>query len=262
VPDNRGVLPAAPLEPSASPARPTVGASLIRADGTPVKVLVVDDERIVAEMVSMTLRCEGADVVTAGDAAAAVSAARRHRADVAIVDPGLPDADGMALLHLLRERQPGLLLLLLSSEVGEPDRKMRFSTGDLWLAKPFSIEDVLSRIRMMFRRADIKLLQNSAVSVVGDLVLDEDSREVSRAGEHIQLSHSEFELLRFFVRNAGRVVTKQQILGRVWPYDYSGRTSVVELYVSYLRKKIDHERDPMIHTLRRAGYLFKASSSP
>lgn len=209
----------------------------------------------------MALRCEGADVVTAGDAAAAVLAARHHRPDVAIVDPRLPDADGVALLHLLRDQRPGLLLLLLSSDVGEPDRKIRFSAGDRWLAKPFSIEDVLSRIRMMFRRAGVELLHNSAVMAVGDLVLNDDSREISRAGEDIPLSHSEFELLRFFVRNAGRVVTKPQILGRVWPYDYSGRSSVVELYVSYLRKKIEHGRDPMIHTLRRTGYILKATGS-
>lgn len=209
----------------------------------------------------MALRCEGADVVTAGDAAAAVLAARHHRPDVAIVDPRLPDADGVALLHLLRDQRPGLLLLLLSSDVGEPDRKIRFSAGDRWLAKPFSIEDVLSRIRMMFRRAGVELLHNSAVMAVGDLVLNDDSREISRAGENIPLSHSEFELLRFFVRNAGRVVTKPQILGRVWPYDYSGRSSVVELYVSYLRKKIEHGRDPMIHTLRRTGYILKATGS-
>lgn len=250
---------AAPSEPSASPARPAVGAGLSRADGTPVKVLVVDDERIVAEMVSMTLRCEGADVLTAGDAAVAISAARHHRPDVIIVDPSLPDADGVAFLHLLRDQQPGLLSLILSSDDGEPDRKVRFTAGDRWLAKPFSLEEVLSAIRMMLRRAGVELQHNRAVMAVGDLVLNEDSREVSRAGADIQLSHSEFELLRYFVRNTGRVVTKQQILGRVWSYDYAGRSSVVELYVSYLRKKIELGRSPMIHTLRRTGYIFKAT---
>jgi|EndMetStandDraft_2_1072991.scaffolds.fasta_scaffold23820_2 two-component system, OmpR family, response regulator len=260
VSDNRGMLSAAPLEPSAAPARPPVGAALRRADGTPVKILVVDDERMVAEMVSMTLRCEGADVVTAGDAATAVMAARRHRPDVAIVDPRLPNADGMELLQLLRDQQPGLLSLpLLSSADGEPDRKVRFAAGDRWLTKPFSLEGLLSRIRTMLRRAGVELHHNSAVMTLGDMVLDDDSREVSRAGEYIQLSHNEFELLRFFVRNAHRVVTKQQILSRVWPYDYSGRSNVVELYVSYLRKKIDHGRNPMIHTLRRTGYIFKAT---
>lgn len=259
LPHNRAMLSAAPSEPSAAPARPAAGAALSRADGTPVRILVVDDERMVAEMVSMTLRCEGADVLTAGDAATAATAARRHRPDVAIVDLELPDSDGIALLHLLRDQQPGLLSLLLSSADGEPDRNVRFTAGDLWLAKPFSIEDVLSRIRMMLRHTGVELHHNSAVMTVGDLVLNDDSREVSRAGQYIQLSHKEFELLRFFVRNAHRVVTKQQILGRVWPYDYSGRSSVVELYVSYLRKKIDHGRDPMIHTLRCTGYLFKAT---
>jgi two-component system OmpR family response regulator len=257
---NRAMLSAAPSEPFAAPARPAVGAALSRADGTPVKILVADGERMVAEMVSMTLRCEGADVLTAGDAATAVTASRRHRPDVAIVDPRLLAADGMELLHLLRDEQPDLLSLpLLSSADGEPDRKVRFAAGDRWLAKPFSLEDVLSRTRTMLRRAGVELYHNSAVMALGDMVLDEDSREVSRAGEYIQLSHNEFELLRFFVRNAHRVVTKQQILGRVWPYDYSGRSNVVELYVSYLRKKIDHGRNPMIHTLRRTGYIIKAT---
>jgi two-component system, OmpR family, response regulator len=252
--------PAARSEPVAAPAHPTVGAALSRADGTPVKVLVVDAERVVADMVSMTLRYEGADVSTAGDAATAIAAARRQQPDVAIIDPRLPDCDGMALLSSLRDEQPGLLSLpLLSSADGEPDRHVRFTAGDRWLAKPFSLEDVLSRVRMMLRRAGVELLHDSGVMTVGDLVLDEDSREVSRAGQYIRLSHTEFELLRFFVRNTRRVVTKQQILGRVWPYDYAGRSSAVELYVSYLRKKIDYGRAPMIHTLRRTGYIFKAA---
>jgi two-component system OmpR family response regulator len=250
---------AAPSEPSAAPARPAVGATLSRAVGTPVKILVVDDERMVAEMVSMTLRYEGADVITAGDAASAILAARRHQPDLAIVGARLPDSDGMALLHLLRDQQPGLLSLLLLSADGEPDRKVRFAAGDRWLAKPFSLEDVLSRIRMMLRLAGVELHHNSAVMTVGDLVLNDDSREVSRAGQYIQLSHNDFNLLRFFVRNAHRVVTRQQILGRVWPYDFGGRSNIVELYVSYLRKKIDHGRHPMIHTLYRTGYIFKAT---
>lgn len=234
---------------------------LARVDGSPIKVLVVDDERIVAEMTSMTLRCEGADVVTAADGAHAISAARRTRIDLVVIDPRLPDMDGIRCLRALREQQPGILLLLLNATGREPDRIARATAGEHWLTKPFSLEEVLLKVRVMLRRDGVALCRNDAEFVVADLVLNEENREVSRADDEIHLSYTEFELLRFFMRNEHRVVTKRQILAHVWPYNFAGRPSVVELYVSYLRKKIDTSRTPLIHTLRRTGYMLKSPTA-
>jgi two-component system OmpR family response regulator len=181
--------------------------------------------------------------------------------DLAIIDPRLPDMDGNRCLHTLREQQSGLRILLLNAAHGEPDRVTRAAAGEHWVSKPFSLEEVLLKVRVMLRRTGVQLLSNQAELVAGDLVLDEDSREVVRGGDVVHLSYMEFELLRFFVRNTNRVVTKRQILGHVWPYDFAGRSSVVELYVSYLRKKVDARGTPLIHTLRRAGYIFKPSVS-
>lgn len=222
-------------------------------------MLVIDGERVVAEIISMMLRNEGATVGTAGDAATALSVARQYRPDVVVLDPGLPDMDGMRLLRALRENQPGLPALLLHQAGADDDRAGRFCSGDDWLTKPFSLEELLQRVRMTLRRTSTQRFCGPVETVVGDLVVNDDSREVTRAGEFISLSHTEFELLRYLARNARRVVTKRQILGRVWPYDFTGRLSVVELYVSYLRKKVDVGRAPMIHTLRGSGYILRPS---
>ena len=193
-----------------------------RADGKPINVLVVDDEPVLAELVSMALRYEGWDITTAGDGASAIAAARENPPDVVVLDVMLPDMSGLDVLHELRQQIPGL-----------------------------------PRLRALLRRTGVADEAGGAQLVVGDLVLDEDSHEVTRAGEPITLTATEFELLRFMMRNAKRVLSKAQILDRVWSYDFGGRSNIVELYVSYLRKKIDSGREPMIHTLRGAGYVLK-----
>ncbi len=133
--------------------------------------------------------------------------------------------------------------------------------GDDYVTKPFSIEEVVLRLRALLRRTGVTTEDSGAQIVVGDLVLDEDSHEVTRGGgEPISLTSTEFELLRFLMRNPKRVLSKAQILDRVWSYDFGGRSNIVELYISYLRKKIDSGRDPMIHTLRGAGYVLKPAS--
>jgi two-component system OmpR family response regulator len=230
---------------------------LCRADGSPIKVLVGDDERLVAEMISMALRYEGAEVIMAGDGARTLSAAQGAHVDVAIVNSALPDMDGARCLRMLCQQHPGLLVLLLSAVPGGPDRVTRAAAGEHWLAKPFSLEELLLKVRVMLRRSGVPLRGNDVEMVVDDLVLNEDTREVTRDGQPVRLTYTEFELLRFFMRNAHRVVTKSEILRRVWPYDFAGRPSVVELYISYLRKKIDVDRTPLIHTLRRTGYILK-----
>ncbi|OBI44970.1 response regulator transcription factor [Mycobacterium colombiense] len=231
---------------------------MCRADGNPINVLVVDDESVLADMVSMALRYEGWNISTAGDGNSAIAAARAQRPDVVVLDVMLPDMSGLDVLHKLREENPQLPVLLLTAKDAVEDRIAGLTAGgDDYVTKPFSIEEVVLRLRALLRRTGVTTVDSGAQLVVGDLVLDEDSHEVTRAGEPISLTSTEFELLRFMMRNAKRVLSKAQILDRVWSYDFGGRSNIVELYISYLRKKIDNGREPMIHTLRGAGYVLK-----
>ena len=231
---------------------------MCRADGNPINVLVVDDEAVLAEMVSMALRYEGWNIATASDGSSAIALARAQRPDVVVLDVMLPDMSGLDVLHKLREESPQLPVLLLTAKDAVEDRIAGLTAGgDDYVTKPFSIEEVVLRLRALLRRTGVTTVDSGAQLIVGDLVLDEDSHEVTRAGEPISLTSTEFELLRFMMRNAKRVLSKAQILDRVWSYDFGGRSNIVELYISYLRKKIDSGRDPMIHTLRGAGYVLK-----
>jgi len=231
---------------------------MCRADGNPINVLVVDDESVLAEMVSMALRYEGWNIATAGDGSSAIASARAQRPDVVVLDVMLPDMSGLDVLHKLREENPQLPVLLLTAKDAVEDRIAGLTAGgDDYVTKPFSIEEVVLRLRALLRRTGVTTVDSGAQLVVGDLVLDEDSHEVTRAGEPVSLTSTEFELLRFMMRNSKRVLSKAQILDRVWSYDFGGRSNIVELYISYLRKKIDNGRDPMIHTLRGAGYVLK-----
>ncbi len=158
-------------------------------------------------------------------------------------------------------RFPRLPLLLLTAKDSVEDRIAGLTAGgDDYVTKPFSLEEVVLRLRALLRRTGVTSETGGAKIVVGDLVLDEDSHEVTRGGESISLTATEFELLRFMMRNSKRVLSKAQILDRVWSYDFGGRSNIVELYVSYLRKKIDSGREPMIHTLRGAGYVLKPAA--
>jgi two-component system, OmpR family, response regulator len=229
-----------------------------RADGNPINVLVVDDEAVLAEMVSMALRYEGWNIATAGDGAAALESARSQRPDVVVLDVMLPDMSGLDVLRKLREETPQLPVLLLTAKDALEDRIAGLTAGgDDYVTKPFSLEEVVLRLRALLRRTGVTTEDSGAQLVVGDLVLNEDSHEVTRAGEQISLTSTEFELLRFMMRNSKRVLSKAQILDRVWSYDFGGRSNIVELYISYLRKKIDNGQEPMIHTLRGAGYVLK-----
>ncbi|NTY59790.1 response regulator transcription factor [Mycolicibacterium sphagni] len=232
-----------------------------RADGNPITVLVVDDETVLAEMVSMALRYEGWNIATAADGASAITAARSSRPDAVVLDIMLPDMSGLDVLRKLREQNPQLPVLLLTAKDAIEDRIAGLTAGgDDYVTKPFSIEEVVLRLRALLRRTGVTTEDSGAQIVVGDLVLDEDSHEVTRGGELVALTSTEFELLRFLMRNPKRVLSKAQILDRVWSYDFGGRSNIVELYISYLRKKIDSGRVPMIHTLRGAGYVLKPAS--
>jgi two-component system OmpR family response regulator len=231
---------------------------LRRADGQPVRVLVVDDEPMLSDLLSMALRYEGWEVRAAPTGSAAVSTARQFRPDVVVLDVMLPDIDGLEVLRRMRGHRPDVPVLFLTARDAVEDRIAGLTAGgDDYVTKPFSLEEVVARLRALLRRAGLTAAREDSTLVVGDLVLDEDSREVRRADQSISLTATEFELLRFLMRNPRRVLSKAQILDRVWNYDFGGQANVVELYVSYLRKKIDAGRPPMIHTMRGAGYVLK-----
>ncbi|MBJ7906844.1 response regulator transcription factor [Streptomyces sp. NPDC003656] len=233
--------------------------ALTRPDGTPPRVLVVDDDPDLAEVLTGALRYQGWQVRAEGDGASAVAAARELRPDAVVLDVMLPDTDGLAVLRRLQEIAPDVCVLFLTARDAVEDRIAGITAGgDDYVTKPFSLEEVVARLRGLLRRAGMaRLLDEGPRLTVGDLVMDEDAREVTRAGELIDLSPTEFELLRLLMRNPRCVLSKAQILDRVWSYDFGGRAHVVELYISYLRKKVDAGREPMIHTVRGAGYVLK-----
>ncbi|WP_042371266.1 response regulator transcription factor [Streptacidiphilus neutrinimicus] len=233
-------------------------SELRRPDGTPVRVLVVDDEAPLADLLSMALRYEGWHTSTAGDGASAIRAARDFRPDAVILDVMLPDLNGLEVMRRLRAEQHDIPVLFLTAKDAVEDRIAGLTAGgDDYVTKPFSLEEVVARLRGLLRRSGAAATRSESLLVVGDLTLDEDSREVHRAGTSIRLTATEFELLRFLMRNPRRVLSKPQILDRVWNYDFGGQGNVVELYISYLRRKIDAGRTPMIHTMRGAGYVLK-----
>jgi len=149
-------------------------------------------------------------------------------------------------------------VLFLTAKDAVEDRVSGLTAGgDDYVTKPFSLEEVVARVRALMRRTTVAVSSSDSMLVVGDLTLDEDSHEVMRCGEEIRLTATEFELLRYLMRNPKRVLSKAQILDRVWNYDFGGQANVVELYISYMRKKIDAGREPMIHTMRGVGYVLK-----
>ncbi|MEU3190072.1 response regulator transcription factor [Streptomyces sp. NPDC006992] len=235
---------------------------LRRPDGGPVRILVVDDEPSLTELLSMALRYEGWEVRAAGGGEAAVRTARDWRPDAVVLDVMLPDIDGLTVLGRLHSVTPGIPVLFLTARDAVEDRIAGLTAGgDDYVTKPFSLEEVIARLRGLLRRAGATAAgQPSSVLAVGDLTLDEDTHEVARGGAEIRLTATEFELLRYLMRNPRRVLSKAQILDRVWSYDFGGQGNVVELYISYLRRKIDAGRAPMIHTRRGAGYLLKPAA--
>ena len=232
-----------------------------RPDGTAIRVLVVDDEPSLAELLGSVLRYEGWDTRTAGTGSDAITVARDFQPDAVILDIMLPDFDGLEVLRRLRAESPGVCVLFLTARDAVEDRIAGITAGgDDNVTKPFSLEEVLARLRGLLRRADLTRSHSEGSLSVADLSMDEDAREVRRGGELIELTATEFELLRFLMRNPRRVLSKAQILDRVWNYDFGGQAHVVELYISYLRKKIDSGRPPLIHTVRGVGYVLKPGS--
>jgi len=232
---------------------------LIRPDGSAPRALVVDDEVGLTDALVTALRYDGWDAQGVTDGATAVRIAGQLRPDLVVLDVMLPDLNGIDVLHRLRAQSAQVCVLFLTARDSVEDRIAGISAGgDDYVTKPFSLE---ARARGLVRRAGLAQSRGGSQVRVGDLIMDEDAREVSRAGELIELTATEFELLRYLARNPRHVLSKTQILDHVWNYDFGGRAHVVELYISYLRKKVDAGRAPMIHTVRGVGYVLKPAQA-
>jgi two-component system OmpR family response regulator len=234
-------------------------ARITRADGSPIRAVVVDDEDSLTDLLSMALRYEGWDVKVAADGHKALSITREFRPDVIVLDVMLPDIDGMQVLTRLRADGIQTPVLFLTAKDALDDRIAGLTIGgDDYVTKPFSLEELVARLRGLIRRASLTAIEGQEpFLIIGDLSLDEESYEVHRGETLIELTATEFELLRFLMRNPRRVLSKSQILDRVWKYDFGGKSSIVELYISYLRKKIDSLGPRMIHTVHGVGYMLK-----
>ena len=223
------------------------------------RLLVVEDEPNILELLSASLRFAGFEVATAATGVQALDAARRSRPDLIVLDVMLPDLDGFDVARRLRGGGQRIPVLFLTARDATED-KVRGLTlgGDDYVTKPFSLEEVIARIRAVLRR--VRGAPRPAAGPrrrVADLELDESAHQVWRGGEPVQLSPTEFKLLRYLMANAGQVLSKGQILDHVWNYDFQGDSGIVESYVSYLRRKLDATEPRLIHTIRGVGYVMR-----
>ncbi|WP_445168558.1 response regulator transcription factor [Mycolicibacterium sp. Dal123E01] len=232
-----------------------------RTDGTPIRVLLVDDERALTNLVTMALRYEGWTVEVAHDGRDAFAKFDSVKPDVVVLDIMLPDLDGLRILERIRTAASYTPVLFLTARDSVTDRVTGLTAGaDDYMTKPFSLEELVARMRGLLRRVGETTPDDEESLQVGDLELNGASREVTRSGEPIELTATEFELLRYLMRNPRRALSREEILQRVWNYTFGGKTSIVDLYISYLRKKIDAGREPMINTIRGVGYQLRPSA--
>ncbi|ALU39477.1 two-component system response regulator [Kocuria flava] len=225
------------------------------------KLLVVDDEPNILELLATSLRFAGFEVVTAANGRDALAKAETEHPDLAVLDVMLPDLDGFTVTRRLRAAGRHFPVLFLTAKDETEDKVTGLTVGgDDYVTKPFSLDEVVARIRAVLRRTQPAEEDDSRLRV-DDLVLDDDAHEVFRGDREIDLSPTEFKLLRYLMLNPNRVLSKAQILDHVWEYDFNGDASIVESYISYLRRKIDNDPElpPLIHTKRGVGYLLRSA---
>ncbi|HEV7192845.1 MAG TPA: response regulator transcription factor [Jatrophihabitantaceae bacterium] len=233
-------------------------SSAVASTGGKRRVLVVDDEDNVTHLVSSALRFDGFETITADNGTAALVAVAENDPDLIVLDVMMPGLDGLGVLHNLRSAGSQVPVIFLTARDAATDRIGGLRAGaDDYVVKPFSIEELLARVHAVLRRSTPDEAREG-VLCVADLELDENSHEVTRAGVDVHLTATEFELLRYLMRNERVVLSKAQILDRVWKYDFQGQSNIVELYIGYLRKKVDSVEPKLIHTVRGAGYVIKA----
>jgi two-component system, OmpR family, response regulator len=220
------------------------------------QLLVVDDEETILELLSGSLRFAGYDVVTAASGSEAVRAAASSRPDLILLDVMMPDGDGFETARRIFSAAPEVPVIFLTARDAVGDRVTGFDIGaDDYVTKPFSLDEVLARIRAVLKRSQHGVPKTRLR--IADLEVDEAAHEVRRGGTAIELTPTEYRLLRFLMLNAGRVVSKAQILDHVWEYNPAGAGNVVEPCVSYLRRKIDQREPHLIHTVRGFGYVLR-----
>jgi len=233
-------------------------SAAVASVGTKRRVLVVDDEDNVTHLVSSALRFDGFETVTAASGTEALAAVAQNDPDLIVLDVMMPGLDGLGVLQSLRSAGSQVPVIFLTARDAATDRIGGLKAGaDDYVVKPFSIEELLARVHAVLRRSAPETAREGVLHIA-DLELDENSHEVTRNGVEVHLTATEFELLRYLMRNERVVLSKAQILDRVWKYDFQGQSNIVELYIGYLRKKVDSAEPKLIHTVRGAGYVIKA----
>ena len=224
------------------------------------RILVVDDESSISELLAMALRYEGFEVETAADGHACLELHGSFRPDLIVLDVMMPGLDGFAVAERLAERRSEVPIVFLTARDTTED-KVRGLTlgGDDYVTKPFSLEELVARIRSILRRTGAS--EEDAGLVFDAIELDEDTREVFRDGDPVELTDTEFRLLRYLMLNPRRALTRAQILDHVWSYDFGGDGRILETYISYLRRKVDRPERPLIHTVRGVGYSLRLPRS-
>ena len=228
-----------------------------------IKVLVVDDEPNIVELLTVSLKFQGFEVESANSGQEALTMAREYRPDAYILDVMMPGMDGFELLGKLRQDGLDGPVLFLTAKDAVEDRIHGLTIGaDDYVTKPFSLEEVITRLRVILRRGNVSEDANEDTTLrYADLTLNDDTHEVTKAGEIVELSPTEFNLLRYLMQNREVVLSKAKILDNVWHYDFGGDGNVVESYISYLRRKIDTGDTPLIHTVRGVGYVLRMPRS-
>jgi two-component system, OmpR family, response regulator len=236
-----------------------VSGSSQTANTPEARLLVVDDEPNIRELLSASLRYAGFEVATAADGQQALTMAESFRPDLLVLDVMMPGLDGFGVVRRMRQSGRHTPVLFLTARDAPEDKVSGLTLGgDDYVTKPFSLDEVLARIRAVLRRTAAAARVSEAPRLTfADIELDEESHEVIKAGELISLSPTEFKLLRYLMANAGRVLSKAQILDHVWNYDFNGEANVVESYISYLRRKVDTTEPRLLHTIRGVGYTLR-----
>ena len=229
------------------------------SDNTNYRILVVDDESSISDLISTSLRFVGFDVRTAATGSQALTVAEEFKPHAVVLDVMLPDSDGFEVCRQLRSEGLNIGVLFLTAKDGMEDKVAGLTIGgDDYMTKPFSLEELVARLRALLRRIGVAEINTDDEKIrFADLELNEATHEVRRAGVLLEMSPTEFQLLRYLLINADRVVSKSQILDHVWQYDFRGDAGIVETYISYLRKKIDIFDPPLIHTVRGVGYRLR-----
>jgi two-component system OmpR family response regulator len=229
------------------------------SENTNYRILVVDDESSISDLISTSLRFVGFDVRTAATGSEALTVAEDFKPHAVVLDVMLPDSDGFEVCRQLRSEGLNIGVLFLTAKDGMEDKVAGLTIGgDDYMTKPFSLEELVARLRALLRRIGVAEINTDDEKIrFADLELNEATHEVRRGGVLVEMSPTEFQLLRYLLINADRVVSKSQILDHVWQYDFRGDAGIVETYISYLRKKIDIIDPPLIHTVRGLGYRLR-----